>query len=82
MGKEKTWSDEEEIQWEADLQKRMTEVKCSECGSNKVTHSVRGRPYMPYVDWAKWRSEQLGWTILSLSGCTRSGTDMCVSCEK
>ena len=73
----KTWSEAEEAKWESDLQKR----KCSSCGSKKVTKSLRGKPYMPYVNWAKWRSEQLGWTVLKLSGCTQSSPSVCTDCK-
>lgn len=74
----KTWSEEEELKWEDDLQKRF----CTSCGSPKVTHSLRGYPYWPYVEWAQWRSEQLGWTVVELSGCTKSKPSVCTECNQ
>jgi len=29
----------------------------------KVTYNSRGRPYMAYVEWAKAKSAELGWTV-------------------
>lgn len=33
---------------------------------------MRGKPYMPYVDFHKKLSQELGYTTLHLSGCTKS----------
>lgn len=51
--------------------------RCKKCGSNKITRSLMGRPYMPYVDFHKDLSSQLGWQTLTLSGCTHNGSDFC-----
>jgi len=60
-------SPEQKAEWEEALAERQARVKCAKCGSSKVTQSLRGRPYMPYVEWAEAKSRELGWTILSLS---------------
>ena len=60
----------------------MAKVKCDKCGSNKVTRSTRGKPYMNYVYWARAKSKELGWEIVSFSGCTKSGSDECIDCAK
>ncbi len=75
-----TWSADEAAEWETALAARMKEVACAKCGSDRVTQSLRGRPYMPYVDWAEAKSKELGWKILALSGCTQDGNDLCAAC--
>ncbi len=68
-----SWTAAEATQWEAELQARLAATKCERCGSNKVTQTLRGRPYMAYVDWyvpreSKWpvgdysvRTRRLHW---------------------
>ena len=46
-----SWTAAEATKWEAELQARLAATKCERCGSNKVTQTLRGKPYMAYVDW-------------------------------
>jgi hypothetical protein len=79
---EPSWSAAEDAQWQAALDERLASRTCLHCGSNKITNSMRGKPYMPYVDWHKAKSVELGWALLSLSGCTADGDDQCTECGK
>ena len=75
-----SWSAEDGAQWEAELTARLASERCGSCGSSKITHSLRGRPMMQYIDWNARRSEELGWTVLTLSGCTNPGGKTCADC--
>lgn len=75
-----TWTSSEAAKWELELADRMSRIQCGHCGSNKITKSLRGKPYMPYVEWSRWKGAQLGWEPLSLSGCTRKGENRCNEC--
>ena len=63
-----SWSAEDGAQWEAELTARLALERCRSCGSNRITQSLRGRPMMQHVHWSQWKSDELGWTILTLSG--------------
>ena len=65
---------------QAALDARLASDCCAHCGSNKITESMRGRPYMPHVEWHEAQSEALGWTLLTLAGCTNPGGRVCASC--
>ena len=78
-----TWSDEEATKWATELEKHIEENPCAVCPGaqgRKVTMHMRGRPYMPYVEWHKAKSAELGWTTLSLAGCTNPGGFVCTGC--
>ena len=75
-----TWTKEEGEKWEKQFQERLEKVKCNKCGSSKVTASMRGKPYMVYVEWHEAKSKEVGWKTLSLSGCTKSGKSLCCDC--
>ena len=76
----KSWSDEEDRKWSQDFTEYLATSKCEDCGSNKITMTIRGKPYRAFVDWHKAKSAELGWKTLSLSGCTRSGKPTCTVC--
>jgi hypothetical protein len=65
---------------QAALDARLASDCCAHCGSNKITENMHGRPYMPYVEWHEAQSEALGWTLLTLAGCTNPGGRVCASC--
>jgi ssDNA-binding Zn-finger/Zn-ribbon topoisomerase 1 len=73
-------SAEERENWCKQLEEKMANRICPECGSNKVTTYLRGRPYMAYVEWAEEQSQERGWKILVLGGCTTEGMDTCSQC--
>jgi hypothetical protein len=75
-----SWSSEDGAKWEADLTARLSTERCSSCGSGKITHSLRGRPMMAYVDWNEQKTEELGWTLLTLRSCTNPGGKICADC--
>ena len=75
------WTKEEDSNWTEELQKQMSQEACKQCGSNKITHTLMGKPYQAYVEWNRKKSQELGWTTLSLSGCTKSGSDFCSDCQ-
>ena len=39
----------------------MATVKCQKCGSGKVTVTLAGKPYMPFVEWNEAKSKELGY---------------------
>jgi len=73
---------EQAAQFEADFEKRLLTHKCSKCGGSKLTQYVRGKPYMPWVEWSYKKSAEVGWKIINLGGCTTPGEDVCVDCTK
>ena len=86
MEEPKSWSDEEGVKWELELAKRMASTKCENCGSNKVSNVVYGRPYMAYYDWANAKNEELGWKATSFQGCMMPPGSpvpktLCVACD-
>lgn len=74
-----SWSREEAARWQAALDQQMQQ-ECNNCGSNHITEHLRGRPYMAYVEWHEFKSAQLGWRTLALSGCTNPGGKSCAEC--
>lgn len=77
-----SWKAEQAVEWEAELSEFRAAHKCKSCGSDKITRFLRGRPYMPMVEWHQQKSVELGWTTLSLAGCTNPGGTQCSECAK
>jgi hypothetical protein len=77
-----SWKPEQAVEWEAELAEFQASQKCKSCGSNQITRHLRGRPYMPYVEWHQQKSVELGWTTLTLAGCTNPGGTKCAACGK
>ena len=38
-----------EQKWKTEYEQYIATHKCKKCGSNKITMTLRGRPFMPYV---------------------------------
>ncbi len=73
--------DAEKTQWRKQYEQIMSDIKCPACGSNHITKTLRGKPYMKYVEYHKELSKELGWPTLKLSGCTKSSNPHCAECK-
>jgi hypothetical protein len=83
-----SWRPEQAVEWEAELTDFQKATTCASCGSEKITRYLRGRPYMPYVEWHQQKSVELGYTTLTMAGCDAAdggiptGGMQCSVCKK